>query len=54
MAPARAPKASCTLNIEDQTVLYTLQQCPLNVSLNLEDSAGFSLYIVSLNDLLSI
>jgi hypothetical protein len=35
-------------------VLYALQQRPLNGSLNLEDAAGFSIYRVPLNDLLSI
>jgi hypothetical protein len=42
---ARAPKASSILNIDDQTVIYALQQ-----------RAGFSLsiYIVSLNSSLSI
>jgi hypothetical protein len=54
LAPARAPKAYCTLNIEDQTVLYALQQRPLNGPLNLEDAAGFSIYRVSLNGTLSI
>jgi hypothetical protein len=49
LAPARAPKASCTLNIEDETVLYALQQRPLNGPLNLEDAVGFSIYRVSLN-----
>jgi hypothetical protein len=49
LAPARALKGSSTLNIEDQTVLYTLQQRPLN-----EDAAGFSIYRVSLNGPLSI
>jgi hypothetical protein len=45
LAPTRAPKASCTLNIEDETVLYALQQRPLNGPLNLEDAVGFSIYI---------
>jgi hypothetical protein len=54
LAPARAPKASCTLNIEDETVLYALQQRSLNGPLNLEDTAVFSIYRVSLNDPLSI
>jgi hypothetical protein len=54
LASARASKASCTLNIEDQTVLYALQQRPLNGPLNLEDDAGFSTYRVSLNGPLSI
>jgi hypothetical protein len=48
LAPARA-QASCTLNIEDETVLYALQQRPLNGPLNLEDTVGFSIYRVSLN-----
>jgi hypothetical protein len=47
-------KGFCTLNIEDQMVLYALQQRPLNGSLNLEDAAGFSIYRVSLNGHLSI
>jgi hypothetical protein len=54
LAPARHPKGFCTLNIEDQMVLYALQQRPLNSSLNLEDAAGFSIYRVSLNGPLSI
>jgi hypothetical protein len=54
LAPTRASKTSCTLNIENRTVLYALQQRPLNGPLNLEDAAGFSIYRVSLNDLLSI
>jgi hypothetical protein len=54
MAPARNPKGSSTLNIEDQMVLYALQQRPLDGPLNLEDAAGFSIYRVSLNDPLSI
>jgi hypothetical protein len=54
LAPTRPPKGFSTLNIEDQTVLYTLQQRPLNGPLNLEDAAGFSIYRVSLNGSLSI
>jgi hypothetical protein len=54
LAPTRDPKGFCTLNIEDRMVLYALQQRPLNGSLNLEDAAGFSIYRVPLNDLLSI
>jgi hypothetical protein len=54
LAPARHPKGFCTLNIEDQMVLYALQQRPLNGPLNLEDAAGFSIYRVSLNGPLSI
>ena len=54
LAPARVLKGSSTLNIEDQTVLYALQQRPLNGPLNLEDAAGFSIYRVSLNGPLSI
>jgi hypothetical protein len=50
LAPARHPKGFCTLNIEDQMVLYALQQRPLN----LENAAGFSIYRVSLNGPLSI
>jgi hypothetical protein len=54
LAPARTSKGSSTINIEDQTVLHALQQCPLNDPLNLEDADGFSIYRVSLNDSLSI
>jgi hypothetical protein len=54
LAPTRSFKGFSTLNIEDQMVLYTLQQCPLNGPLNLEDAAGFSIYRVSLNGPLSI
>jgi hypothetical protein len=50
----RTPKEFCTLNIEDQIVLYVLQQRSLNGPLNLEDAAGFSIYRVSLNGPLSI
>jgi hypothetical protein len=52
--PARVSKGSSTLNIEDQTVIYALQQRHLNGPLNLEDAAGFSIYRVSLNNTLSI
>jgi hypothetical protein len=34
-APARASKGFSNLNIEDQTVIYALQQRPLNDLLNL-------------------
>jgi hypothetical protein len=54
LAPARVSKGLSTLNIEDQTVLYALQQRYLNGPLNLEDAAGFSIYRVSLNGILSI
>jgi hypothetical protein len=54
LAPARDPKGFCTLNIEDQMILYALQQRPLNGPLNLEDAVGFSIYRVSLNGPLSI
>jgi hypothetical protein len=54
LAPTRSSKGFSTLNIEDQTVFYALQQRPLNGSLNLEDAAGFSIYRVSLNGSLSI
>jgi hypothetical protein len=54
LAPAMDPKGFCTINIEDQMVLYALQQRLLNGSLNLEDAAGFSIYRVSLNGPLSI
>jgi hypothetical protein len=42
-------KGSYTLNLEDEVVLYSLQQRPL-----LEDAAGSSIYKVSLNGPLSI
>jgi hypothetical protein len=35
LAPIRFVHTSCTLNIEFQTVLYVIQQRPLNGSLNL-------------------
>jgi hypothetical protein len=54
LAPTRPSKGFSTLNIEDQTVLYALQQRPLNGPVNLEDAAGFSIYRVSLNDPLFI
>jgi hypothetical protein len=54
LALAKVSKASFALNIDDQTVLYALQQRPLNDHLNLEDTAGFSIYRVSLNGPLSI
>ena len=54
LASTSPPKGFSTLNIEDQTVLYALQQRPLNGPLNLEDAAGFSIYRVSLNGPLSI
>jgi hypothetical protein len=54
LAPTIVSKASCTLNIEDQTVLYTLHQRPLNGHLYLEDVVGFSIYKISLNGSLSI
>jgi hypothetical protein len=56
LALARAFKrfSFSILNIEDQTVIYALQQRPLNGTLDLEDVVGFSLYRVSLNDSLSI
>jgi hypothetical protein len=47
-------KGSCTLNLEDEVVLYSLQQRPLNDPLNLENTIGSSIYIVSLNGPLSI
>jgi hypothetical protein len=45
LAPTTHPKGFCTLNIEDQMVLYALQQRPLNGPLNLEDAAGFSEFL---------
>jgi hypothetical protein len=44
LAPAKDSKGFCTLNIEDQLVLYGLQQRHLNGTLNLEDAAEFSIY----------
>jgi hypothetical protein len=54
LAPTNYSKSSSTLNIEDQTVLYILQQRHLNGPLNLENVVRFSIYRVSLNDPLSI
>jgi hypothetical protein len=54
LAPTRSSKGSCTLNLEDEDVLYSLQQRSLNGPLNLEDAAGSSIYRVSLNGSLSI
>ena len=54
LAPTRSSKGSCTLNLEDEVVLYSLQQRPLNSPLNLENAVGSSIYRVSLNDSLSI
>jgi hypothetical protein len=54
LSPTRPSKGFSTLNIEDQMVLYALQQRPLNDSLNLEDAVVFSIYRVSLNGPLSI
>jgi hypothetical protein len=53
-APTKNPKGVCTLNIEDEMILYTLQQRPLNGPLNLEYAVRFSVYRVSLNDSISI
>jgi hypothetical protein len=36
-APTRSSKGSCTLNLEDEDKLYSLQQRPLNGHLNLKD-----------------
>jgi hypothetical protein len=49
LAPTRSSKGSSTLNIEYRTVLYSLQQRPLNGSLNLDDTVGSFIYIISLN-----
>jgi hypothetical protein len=49
LAPASASKCSSTLNIENQTVIYALQQRPLNTPLYLEDVIEFSIYVVSLS-----
>jgi hypothetical protein len=54
LAPTRTSKGFCTLHLEDEVILYSLQQRPLNGSLNLDDVAGSSIYRVSLNDFLSI
>jgi hypothetical protein len=54
LAPIRPSKGSCTLNLEDENVLYSLQQRPLNGPLNLENVAGSSICRVSLNGSLSI
>jgi hypothetical protein len=54
LAPTRSSKGSCTLNLEDLDVLYSLQQRPLNGPLNLENAAGSSICRVSLNGSLSI
>jgi hypothetical protein len=54
LAPTRPSKGFCTLNLEDGDVLYSLQQRPLNGSLNLENAAGSSICRVSLNGSLSI
>jgi hypothetical protein len=53
LAPTRSSKGLCTLNLEDEEVLYSLQQRPLNGPLNLEDAAGSSIYRVSLNGFLA-
>jgi hypothetical protein len=54
LAPRRPSKGFCTLNLEDEDVLYSLQQRPLNGPLNLENVAGSSIRTVSLNGSLSI
>jgi hypothetical protein len=54
LAPTRPFKGSCTLNLEDENVLYSLQQHPLNGPLNLENAVGSSICRVSLNGSLSI
>jgi hypothetical protein len=54
LAPTRPSKGFCTLNLEDEDVLYSLQQRPLNGSLNLDNAAGSSICRVSLNGSLSI
>jgi hypothetical protein len=45
LAPSRNSKGLCTLNLEDQIVLYSLQQNPLNDPLNLDNVVGSSIYI---------
>jgi hypothetical protein len=45
----RSSKRSCTLNLDDDDVFYSLQQRSLNGPLNLEDAAVSSIYRVSLN-----
>jgi hypothetical protein len=54
LAPTRPSKGSYTLNLEDDDVLYSLQQRPLNGPLNLENVVGSSICRVSLNGSLSI
>jgi hypothetical protein len=54
LAPTRNSKGFYTLNLEDEVVLYSLQQRPLNGLLNLEDAVESSIYRVSLNGSLSI
>jgi hypothetical protein len=54
LALVKNSKGFCTINIEDQMIIYAFQQRLLNGPLNLEDVAGFSIYRVSLNDPLSI
>jgi hypothetical protein len=54
LTPTRTSKESCTLNLDDEVVLYFFQQRPLNGPLNLEDVVGSSIYIIYLNGFLSI
>jgi hypothetical protein len=48
LAPIKISKESCTLNLEDEVVLYSLQQRLLNDHLNLENNVGSSIYKVFL------
>jgi hypothetical protein len=54
LAPTKSSKGSCILNLEDEDVIYSLQQRPLNGPLNLENDAGSSICRVSLNGSLYI
>jgi hypothetical protein len=54
LAPIRNSKGFCTLDLEDQIILYSLQQRSLNDPLNLENVVRSSIYRVSLNVTLSI
>jgi hypothetical protein len=54
LTPTRSSKGSCTLNLKDEDVLYSLQQRLLNGPLNLENAARSSIRRVSLNGSLSI
>jgi hypothetical protein len=49
-----APTNLYILNLENEIVIYSLQQRSPNITLNLDDAVEFSIYRVSLNDSLSI